>query len=58
MVWFLIGAAVASIQFVISLVRHPYEDSITDTLLSFFVVALIGAVAYGTPLWVLATFVF
>ena len=58
MVWFLIGAAVASVQFVVSLVRQPIEDSVTGILLSFLVVALIGAVAYGTPLWLLVTFVF
>ena len=54
----MIGAAVAGGQFVASLVRQPVEDPITEILLSFLVMTLIGAVAYGTPLWLLATFVF
>ncbi|MDE3811574.1 hypothetical protein I7I49_14955 [Sinorhizobium meliloti] len=56
MVWYVSGAGLGVLQMAVSLFRRP--STMDYPIQGFAVAALLGALIYGTILWMLANFVF
>lgn len=56
MIWFVSGAGLGVLHMAASFVRRP--STMYHPIQGFATAAILGAVIYGTILWVLANFVF
>lgn len=56
MIWFLIGAGLGVLQMVISLIRRPVTGG--HPIQGLVTAAVLGALVWGTLLWLVSTFIF
>ncbi|WP_157813645.1 hypothetical protein [Sinorhizobium meliloti] len=56
MIWFVCGAGLGVLQMAASFVRRPFP--MNHPIQGFAASALLGALIYGTILWMLVNFVF
>ncbi|MDX0469933.1 hypothetical protein [Sinorhizobium meliloti] len=56
MIWFVSGAGLGVLQMAVSLIRRP--TTLEHPIQGFAATAVLGALIYGTILWMLANLVF
>jgi hypothetical protein len=58
MIWFIVGALLGLIPWSIRLPRLRFIPTVGEVLFGYVWGIVLGTMVLGTPLWVLATFVF
>ena len=53
----LLGAVIAIVQFTVRLIRHPLP-TYGHPIQAYAFCTVVGALLYGTPLWLIATYIF